>query len=228
MARWSSRPVRLFWATPAGFVPAQDQGYALAAIQLPPGKLDRADRRRAQEGGEEAARRARHRGGGDVRRLRRRHRAPGVQRRPPPMSPSSHSTSAPAPAGPKRISRTTCAPRWPTWTRRSSSSSRRRVIQGIGNGGGLPDDRAGPHGGGLSGARTGGPGPDRRGAQADPSLANVFTLFNTATPRIYADIDRAKADMLGVPAGARVRGAAGLSRLGLCQRLQPARPHLSA
>src|SRR3546814_13559026 len=25
------------WATPAGFVPAQDQGYALAAIQLPPG-----------------------------------------------------------------------------------------------------------------------------------------------------------------------------------------------
>ena len=32
--------------------------------------------------------------------------------------------------------------------------------------------------------------------------------------------------MLGVPPGARVRGAAGLSRLGLRQRLQPARPHL--
>ncbi|HEU4498993.1 MAG TPA: efflux RND transporter permease subunit, partial [Sphingomicrobium sp.] len=29
--------VSLFWATPAGFIPAQDQGYALAAIQLPPG-----------------------------------------------------------------------------------------------------------------------------------------------------------------------------------------------
>ncbi len=27
----------LFWTTPAGFVPAQDQGYALAAVQLPPG-----------------------------------------------------------------------------------------------------------------------------------------------------------------------------------------------
>src|SRR3546814_1128202 len=27
----------IFWATPAGFVPAQDQGYALAAIPLPPG-----------------------------------------------------------------------------------------------------------------------------------------------------------------------------------------------
>ena len=30
-------------------------------------------------------------------------------------------------------------------------------------------------------------------------LANVYTLYNTATPRVYADIDRAKADMLGVP-----------------------------
>src|SRR3546814_4528706 len=27
----------IFWATPAGFVPAQAHGYALAAIQLPPG-----------------------------------------------------------------------------------------------------------------------------------------------------------------------------------------------
>ena len=34
----------LFWATPVGFVPAQDQGYALAAIQLPPGSsIERTD-----------------------------------------------------------------------------------------------------------------------------------------------------------------------------------------
>ena len=34
-----------FWATPAGFVPAQDQGYALAAIQLPPGSsVEQTDR----------------------------------------------------------------------------------------------------------------------------------------------------------------------------------------
>ena len=34
----------VFWATPAGFVPAQDQGYALAAIQLPPGSsIERTD-----------------------------------------------------------------------------------------------------------------------------------------------------------------------------------------
>jgi hydrophobe/amphiphile efflux-1 (HAE1) family protein len=35
----------LFWATPAGFIPAQDQGYALAAIQLPPGSsIEQTDR----------------------------------------------------------------------------------------------------------------------------------------------------------------------------------------
>src|SRR3546814_11433930 len=34
----------LFWATPAGFVPQQDQGYFLAAIFLPPGSsLSRTD-----------------------------------------------------------------------------------------------------------------------------------------------------------------------------------------
>ena len=27
----------------------------------------------------------------------------------------------------------------------------------------------------------------------------MFTLFNTRTPKVYADIDRAKAEMLGVP-----------------------------
>ncbi|MFT2521011.1 efflux RND transporter permease subunit, partial [Escherichia coli] len=27
----------LFWATPAGFIPAQDQGYFLAVVQLPAG-----------------------------------------------------------------------------------------------------------------------------------------------------------------------------------------------
>jgi hydrophobe/amphiphile efflux-1 (HAE1) family protein len=33
-----------------------------------------------------------------------------------------------------------------------------------------------------------------------PELAGVFTPFNTATPKLFADIDRVKAEMLGVPA----------------------------
>jgi HAE1 family hydrophobic/amphiphilic exporter-1 len=33
-----------------------------------------------------------------------------------------------------------------------------------------------------------------------PGLSGIFTLFNTRTPNVYADIDRVKAQMLGVPA----------------------------
>jgi multidrug efflux pump subunit AcrB len=36
-------------------------------------------------------------------------------------------------------------------------------------------------------------------ANRTPGLVQVFTLFNASTPRIYADIDRTKAEMLGVP-----------------------------
>jgi multidrug efflux pump subunit AcrB len=34
-----------------------------------------------------------------------------------------------------------------------------------------------------------------------PGLVQPFTLFNTRTPQIYADIDRTKAEQLGVPIG---------------------------
>ena len=37
-------------------------------------------------------------------------------------------------------------------------------------------------------------------ANADPGLSRVFTLFDTATPKLYADIDRTKAEILDVPA----------------------------
>ena len=36
-------------------------------------------------------------------------------------------------------------------------------------------------------------------AQQTPGFAQAFTLFNTRTPQIYADIDRTKAEMIGVP-----------------------------
>ena len=37
-------------------------------------------------------------------------------------------------------------------------------------------------------------------ANATPGFVGVFSLFNTRTPKIYADIDRVRAQMLGVPA----------------------------
>ena len=36
-------------------------------------------------------------------------------------------------------------------------------------------------------------------ANRTPGLVGVFSLFNTRTPKLYADIDRVKAEMLGVP-----------------------------
>ena len=35
-------------------------------------------------------------------------------------------------------------------------------------------------------------------ANQDPGLTSVFTTFNTQTPKVYADIDRVRAEMLGV------------------------------
>jgi multidrug efflux pump subunit AcrB len=42
-----------------------------------------------------------------------------------------------------------------------------------------------------------GPWPERPGRS--PGIQQPFTLFSTKTPQIYADIDRTKAEMLGVP-----------------------------
>ena len=56
----------------------------------------------------------------------------------------------------------------------------------------------GPRRPGPAGARTGGR-RHHRAANGTPGLVQVFTLFNASTPQIYADIDRTKAEMLGVP-----------------------------
>jgi hydrophobe/amphiphile efflux-1 (HAE1) family protein len=71
-------------------------------------------------------------------------------------------------------------------------------VPGIGTGGGFTlyvQDRAGRGPRALEKAVGGITGP----ANGTPGLVQVFTLFNAATPQIYADIDRTKAEMLGVP-----------------------------
>jgi HAE1 family hydrophobic/amphiphilic exporter-1 len=73
-------------------------------------------------------------------------------------------------------------------------------VRGIGNAGGFKMMVQDKRGRGLPAARRGGPGPDRARPIETPGLAGVFSLFNTRTPKIYADIDRVKAEMLGVPA----------------------------
>ncbi|MBY8822362.1 efflux RND transporter permease subunit [Sphingomonas colocasiae] len=190
--------VGLFWATPAGFVPAQDQGYALAAIQLPPGSsveqtdrvLKKAVKKLLEVPGTQAAVMF---AGFDG--------ASGTQA---PNAAAAYITFKPFSerAGTDR-------------TEANIENDMRAaladmdeamafvlpppVIQGIGNGGGwrmMVQDRNGEGYQALEQAAGGVIG----GAHQEKGLMNVFTLYNTATPRIYADIDRAKADMLGVPA----------------------------
>ena len=38
-----------------------------------------------------------------------------------------------------------------------------------------------------------------KAANQTPAITGAFVSFNTRTPRLYADIDRTKAEMLGVP-----------------------------
>ncbi len=72
-------------------------------------------------------------------------------------------------------------------------------VQGIGNTGGfmmMVQDRRGR---GLP-ALEQAVGELVAAANQSPDAVGVFSLFNTRTPRIYADLDRVRAEMLGVPA----------------------------
>jgi hydrophobe/amphiphile efflux-1 (HAE1) family protein len=73
-------------------------------------------------------------------------------------------------------------------------------VPGIGTGGGLKgyvQDRGGRGLSALESATLALAG----GAQKTPGFVQAFTLFNTRTPQIYADIDRTKAEVLQVPIG---------------------------
>jgi len=74
------------------------------------------------------------------------------------------------------------------------------AVPGIGTGGGLKgyvQDRGGRGLAALEGATWVVAGS----AGLVPGILQAFTLFNTRTPQVYADIDRTKAEMLGVPVG---------------------------
>ena len=99
-------------------------------------------------------------------------------------------------------------------------------VPGIGTGGGFKmyvQDRAGRGPRALEQAVGSIVGP----ANQTPGLVQVFTLFNTATPQVYADIDRTKAEMLGVPITRFFDTLVDLYGLDLRQRLQHSGPDLS-
>jgi hydrophobe/amphiphile efflux-1 (HAE1) family protein len=72
------------------------------------------------------------------------------------------------------------------------------AVPGIGTGGGLKGYVQDRDGRGLA-ALEGAAWIVAGSAGQTPGIAQAFTLYSTRTPQIYADIDRVKAEMLGVP-----------------------------
>jgi hydrophobe/amphiphile efflux-1 (HAE1) family protein len=185
--------------TPTGLIPQLDRGYLIAAFQLPPGaSLQRTDDviRRAtdlilkQPGVEHAVvfvgfdgatfTNAPNTGVIFVA------LAPFGERREPSLTADAIRTAVQARLAPLREAFVFVLPPPP--------------VPGIGTGGGLKgyvQDRSGRGLAALESATLALAG----GARQDPGFTQAFTLFNTRTPQIYADIDRTKAEVLQVPIG---------------------------
>ena len=184
-------------ATPTGLIPQLDRGYLIAVFQLPPGaSLARNGCGDPPRLGNHpaAARRAEF---GGLRRLRRRHlhqraECGGDFRSLQPFEErvAAGLTAAKIAAG----SRQQLAQLDDAFSFVLEPPS----VPGIGTGGGLKlyvQDRAGHGLPALEHVTW-----DVAGAAAKmPGFTQAFTLFNTHTPQIYADIDRTKAELLQVP-----------------------------
>jgi len=185
-----------FARAPTGFVPEQDQGYLINILQLPPGaSLDRTEAVLKQASDIILA-------------------TPGIAHVVPFSALDATTFTNASNAG------TIFAPLEPFEERHAKGLSanviladlRQRLsviqdafilsiapppVQGIGTAGGfklMVEDRTG-----LGSAALEAAAQDLvAAANQSPEFAGVFTLFNTRTPSIYADIDRAKAEKVGV------------------------------
>ncbi|MEK0082470.1 efflux RND transporter permease subunit [Benzoatithermus flavus] len=186
-----------FQKAPTGFIPQQDQGYLITAIQLPPGaSLERTDRVVR-----EATRRAlavegvAHTAG-----------FAGFDGATFTNAPSAGAVFVTLEPFEERVKKGIRTEDIAADLRRSLGGIQEASalvispppVRGIGTGGGFKlyvEDRRGRGPEALEAAT------DALVARAnqEPGLVSVFTLFNTRTPKIYADIDRVKAEMLGVP-----------------------------
>ncbi|MGK2908540.1 MAG: efflux RND transporter permease subunit [Sphingobium sp.] len=182
-----------FAQTPSGFIPAQDQGYLIGVVQMPPGTaLQRTDETTRQL-------------------ISVASKNPGVSGTIA-FSGFDGATFTNSPSGGTMFVRLK-----PHADRKSADEITGELMQaasgitagnvffiapppirGLGTGGGFKmmiEDRGGAGYKALEGAAFGMMGA----ANQTPGLKSVFTTFNTRTPRLYADIDRQKAEQMGVP-----------------------------
>jgi len=181
------------YATPVGFIPAQDQGYLIGVVQLPPGaSLQRTDavlRQAQQIALQNPATRATL-------------ALAGFDGATFTAAPNAAALFVPLKDRETRESATEVA----TELRRQFASITAGTVlvvppppvRGIGTGGGykmIVEDRNGEGYAALEEV-------SQRliaAASQEPGLHSVFTTFSTHTPRLYADIDRERAEKLGVP-----------------------------
>ncbi|SLK01054.1 efflux RND transporter permease subunit [Novosphingobium mathurense] len=189
--------VGLFWATPTGFVPQQDQGYFMAAIFLPPGSsLSRTD-----AATQEVARRIL-----PVKGLRGAVMFAGFHGPSRTAAPDAAAIYFPFKSFEERKKLgVTYAGIMEQAQAALKGFDKAQVlllppptINGIVPPGGyrmIVEDKDGRGYAELAKAA----GAMIAQANQTPELKQVYTLFNLNTPRVYADVDRRKADMLGVP-----------------------------
>ena len=182
-----------FTATPTGFIPAQDQGYLIIAAQLPPG----ASLQRTTEVMQRAGALARQN--------------PAVLRTVAFAGLDGATFSTASNGGAMFIAlkpqgERAHADEIANQIRQSLGSINDGLllviapppVPGIGTGGGwkmLIEDRSNLGYKALEGAAFG----MMMKANQTPGITSAFTTFNTRTPRLFADIDREKAEQLGVP-----------------------------
>ncbi len=189
--------VLLFVSTPAGFIPAQDQGYFVALVQLPPGSsLDRTSAVM-----QEISRRVRHiKGVADTLQLS------GFDFATFTAAPNAGAMPVPLKPFDERAKMHVTFPQIMAEAQKSIADVKGAriilvpppIVQGIGSAGGyamMVEDRGG------HGYQALGDVSNKLIAKANstPGLAGVFTFFDTGSPRVVADIDRRKAAFMGVP-----------------------------
>ena len=189
--------VALFWVTPGGFIPAQDQGYFLAIVQLPSGaSLERTDKV-TRDVAEKIL---------PIKGLRGAVMFAGFEGASQTQAPNSAAIYFPFKSFAERKAEgVTYAGIMEQANKAVAGYDKARilivpppVIQGIGSAGGyrlMLEDREDRGYAELN--RQAGDLIGRM--NQTPGLSMVYTLFDVGTPRVYADVDRRKADLLGVP-----------------------------
>ena len=183
-----------FWVTPTGFIPAQDQNYLIGVVQLPPG----ASLQRTDEIVQQAAKMAR-----DNPSVKTTIAFAGFDGATFTTAPNAgaifitlkdfeeRSASADDVAGQLRKA-------YGAITAGNVLVVPPPPVRGIGTGGGFKmmiEDRSGAGYAALEGAAF----KMMMAANQEPGLTSVFTQFNTKTPRLKAEIDRERAEQIGVP-----------------------------